>query len=31
MIGTTAVKRKSIGDNQSDVDVIDTAIDHALA
>lgn len=29
MIGTTSVKRKSIGDNQSDVDIIETSIGHA--
>ena len=29
MIGTTSVARKNIGDNQSDVDLIDTSIGHA--
>ena len=29
MIGSTGAKRKSIGENQSDVDVIDTSIGHA--
>lgn len=29
MIGTTKAKRKNIGENQSDVDIIDTSIGHA--
>lgn len=30
MIGFTMVSRKNMGDNQSDVDVIETSIDHAI-
>ena len=29
MIGETGAKRKAIGDNQSDVDIVDTALGHA--